>query len=215
MTESSWCSRLQDAVSNLNLCPSGASPVAQMVKNLPAIREMRVQSLGQEDPLEKGMTSPSILVLRIPKTEEAGRLQSLWPQILWHDWATKHAHTHILIGMQWYLIAALICKSLMTYDVEHLLICLFSIYKSLVRCLFRSLAHCLIRLFIFLLLNCNSSLYILDISPLLDTSFENIFSQAVAYVLILLRIFTFYFTHFSIEFFLNGQIFLFFIKVFF
>ena len=209
MNESSCCSRSLGAVSNLNLCSGGASLVAQMVKNLPAMWEMWVQSLGQEDPLEKGMISPTILVLRISKTEEPGRLQSMWPQRLWHDWATKCTHTHILIGMQWYIIAALICNSLLTYDVEHLLICLFSIYKSLMRCLFRSLVHCLIRLFIFLLLNCKSSLYILDISPLLDVSFENIFSQVVAYVLILLRIFTFYFTHFSIVwvFFSKGNFF--------
>ena len=97
-------------------------------------------------------------------------------------------------------------QSLLTCDVEHLLTCLFSIYKSLVRCLFRSLAHCLIRLFIFLLLNCKSSLYILDISPLLDASFENIFSQVVAYVLILLIIFTLHILE-LFEFFLKEQFF--------
>ena len=47
-----------------------------MVKNLPAIREMWVQFLGWEDPLEKGMaTHPSILAWRIPWTEKLGRLQ--------------------------------------------------------------------------------------------------------------------------------------------
>ena len=51
------------------------SLVAQMVKNLPAMQEIQVQSLGQEDPLEKGMaTYSSILAWRIPWTEEAGRL---------------------------------------------------------------------------------------------------------------------------------------------
>ena len=45
----------------------GASPVAQMVKNLPAIWETQVQSLGWEDPLEEGMaTHSSILAWRIP-----------------------------------------------------------------------------------------------------------------------------------------------------
>ena len=45
--------------------------MAQMVKNLPAIWETRVPSLGQEDPLEEGMvTHSSILVWRIPGTEE-------------------------------------------------------------------------------------------------------------------------------------------------
>ena len=47
-----------------------------MVKNLPAIRETQVQSLGQEDSLERGMAShASILGWRIPLTEEPGRLQ--------------------------------------------------------------------------------------------------------------------------------------------
>ena len=49
-----------------------------MVKNLPAMRETQVQSLGQEDPLEKGMaTHSSILAWRIPWTEEPGRLHSV------------------------------------------------------------------------------------------------------------------------------------------
>ena len=52
--------------------------MAQMVKNLPAIEEIQIQSLGQEDPLEKGMaTHSSILAWRIPRTEEPGRLQSM------------------------------------------------------------------------------------------------------------------------------------------
>ena len=58
------------------------SLVAQMVKNLPAIWETWVQSLGQEDPLEKEMaTHSSTLAWRIPWTEEAGRLQSMGLQI--------------------------------------------------------------------------------------------------------------------------------------
>ena len=55
-----------------------ASLVAQTVKNLPAMLETQVRSLGQEDPLEKGMASnSSILAWRIPWTEEPGRLQSM------------------------------------------------------------------------------------------------------------------------------------------
>ena len=50
--------------------------VAQMVKNMPAIQETRVQSLSQEDPLEKEMAiHSSILAWRIPWTEESGGLQ--------------------------------------------------------------------------------------------------------------------------------------------
>ena len=54
----------------------GFSFVAQMVKNLPAIQETWIWSLGQEDPLEKEMaTHSSILAWRIPWSEEAGGLQ--------------------------------------------------------------------------------------------------------------------------------------------
>ena len=53
-------------------------PIAQMVKNLLATQETRVQALGQEDPLEKGMaTHSSILAWRIPWTEESAGLQSM------------------------------------------------------------------------------------------------------------------------------------------
>ena len=55
-----------------------ASLVAQMVKNLTAMKEIQVQSLGWEDPLENGMdTHSSILAWRIPWTEESGRLHSM------------------------------------------------------------------------------------------------------------------------------------------
>ena len=52
--------------------------VAQMVKNLPAVQEAQVRSLGREDPLEKEMASHSrILAWRIPWTEESGWLWSM------------------------------------------------------------------------------------------------------------------------------------------
>ena len=55
-----------------------ASLVAQLVKSLPAAQETRVQSLGREDPLEKAMeTHSSILVWKIPWTEESNGLQSV------------------------------------------------------------------------------------------------------------------------------------------
>ena len=55
--------------------------MAQTVKNLSATWETWVQSLGQEDPLRKGMaTHSSILDWRIPRTEEPGRLQSMRSQ---------------------------------------------------------------------------------------------------------------------------------------
>ena len=56
-----------------------ASLMAQMIKNLPAMQETWIQSLGWEDPLEKEMTTHSIiLVWRIPWTEEPSGLQSAW-----------------------------------------------------------------------------------------------------------------------------------------
>ena len=54
----------------------GASLVTQMVKNLPALWEIWVSSLGQKDPLKKGMaTDSSILAWRIPWTKEIGGLR--------------------------------------------------------------------------------------------------------------------------------------------
>ena len=61
-------------------------PVAQMVKNLPALQETQVQSLGQEDPLEEEMaTHSSILAWRIPWTEEPGGLKSMGSQRVRHN----------------------------------------------------------------------------------------------------------------------------------
>ena len=55
--------------------------VAQMVKNLPAMQDSQVQSLGQENPLEKGMvTHSNILAWKAPWTEEPGGLQSMGSQ---------------------------------------------------------------------------------------------------------------------------------------
>ena len=64
----------------------GTSLVAQMVKHLPTMQETRVQSLGQEDPLEKEMvTHSSTLAWKIPWAEEPGRLQSMESQRVGHD----------------------------------------------------------------------------------------------------------------------------------
>ena len=61
-----------------------------MVKNLPAVQEIWVQSLGREDLLEKEMaTHSSILGWRIPQTEEPDRLQSMGSQRVGHDRVTN------------------------------------------------------------------------------------------------------------------------------
>ena len=75
-----------------------------MEKNLPAMRETGIQSLGWEDPLQKGMaTHSSILAWRIPWTEEPGRLHSPWCHkesdtteqlIHTHTYTYTHTHTH-------------------------------------------------------------------------------------------------------------------------
>ena len=60
--------------------------MAQTVKRLPTVQETRVQSLSQEDPLEKEMaTHTSTLAWKIPWTEEPGRLQSIELQRVGHD----------------------------------------------------------------------------------------------------------------------------------
>ena len=64
----------------------GASMVVQTVKHLPAIQETWVQSLGQEDSLEKEMaTHSSTLAWKISWIEESGRLQSMGSQRVGHD----------------------------------------------------------------------------------------------------------------------------------
>ena len=60
--------------------------MAQLVKNLPAVRETRDRSLSWEDPLEKGMaTHSSFLAWRIPWTEKPGGLQTMGPKRVGHD----------------------------------------------------------------------------------------------------------------------------------
>ena len=78
----------------------GASTMAQQVKNPPAMQEMQVQSLSQEDLLEEGMaTHSSILAWRIPWTEEPGGLWSLKAQRVGHTEVTEHMENVLYIHL--------------------------------------------------------------------------------------------------------------------
>ena len=95
---SSWGRRVgHDWVTELNwteLKPNNFPWWLKTVKNLHAMWETWVPSLGWEDPLEEGMaTHSSILAWRIPWTEELGRLQSIGSWRVGHDWVMKHS-TH-------------------------------------------------------------------------------------------------------------------------
>ena len=71
-----------------------------MVKNLSAMQETQVPSLGWEDLLEEGMaTHSSILAWRIPWTEEPGRLQFMGSQRSGHNRTTKHSTSLYLLSL--------------------------------------------------------------------------------------------------------------------
>ena len=80
------------------LWSSRASLVAQLVKNLYAVQETQVWSLGGEDPLEKGMaTHSNILAWRTPWTEEPGGLRTTGSQRVGHDWLSYTFTFHFAV----------------------------------------------------------------------------------------------------------------------
>ena len=97
---------------------------------------------------------------------------------------SPHPHQHVLfsillilpitVSVKLHLIVVLICISLITNDVEHLFMCLMAIIymSSFEKCLLKSFACYLIALFVFSLLSCKSSFYVLDSRPLSDMVFK-------------------------------------------
>ena len=93
--------------------------VAQTVRKLPAMQNTQVRSLGQEDPLEKGMaTHSSILAWRIPRIDEPGGLQSMALQRVWHNWKT---FTSLYTYMHMY-----ITNPLKNYNNFYMYVCVYT-----------------------------------------------------------------------------------------
>ena len=108
---------------------------AQLVKNLPAVQKTWVWSLGQEDPLEKGIeTHFSILAWRIPWTEEPGGLQSMGSQRVSHDWVTS-SFTFFqvsakLVNVRWWQTRKIIWPSNRHWGVLEGVLFLFLFYEG-------------------------------------------------------------------------------------
>ena len=98
------------------------SLVAQMVKNLPAMQETQVRSLGQEDPLEEEMATHSgIVAWRIPWTEESDGLQVMGSQRVGHNWVTntftfKQWLASVLWDEWWWLFFLIISSSYLVHN---------------------------------------------------------------------------------------------------
>ena len=86
---------------------NGTSLVAQTGKNVPAMQEMQVWSLGWEDPLEKGMATHPVFLPGESHGERSLVGYSPWDHRVGHDWATNthtHTHTHTDLNIKFYFL---------------------------------------------------------------------------------------------------------------
>ena len=132
-----------------------------MVKNPPAMREIWIQSLGWEDPLEKGMASTHSSIL-------CGELHAQRSLVGWSVGSHRVGHdgATFIFTVHWVyrkiFIFLLTCISMITNDTEHLFVCLINghLYIFLGEV---SFVHFLVWLIVFIL-SCKSSLYILGMN---------------------------------------------------
>ena len=98
------------------------SLMVQIVKNLPAVQETGIGSLGQKDPLKKGMATHSgILAWRIPWTLEPGRLSSIRSQRVKHDWVINTHTIYIWNSEAHFLIPCI--HNMCLVELSFLLLC--------------------------------------------------------------------------------------------
>ena len=128
----------------VNLGFPGGSSGKEFACQFRRLKEMWVQSLGWEDPLEEGMeTDSSILAWRSPWTEKPGRLQSIGSHRVGHDWsnlACMHSHGRF-IKLYWFLLYSKMIQFSQTHTYIHILFHILFHYSLLQNIEYSSLCY--------------------------------------------------------------------------